>query len=407
MKFILIINSGSTTLKVKVFSEKDLAEKFSAYVERVGLTRSFLVCLASSGISPRYGASQQENKKFQINFNTGIKDHRQALKEVIKILPDRIYRNIKVIGHRLVHGGERFTQPTILNKTVLKQLSDYNDLALLHNPINLKTVYASLIEFPRIKQIGVFDTQFFKNLPAYVYLYAIPLKYQQRYGLRKYGFHGLTHEYMFLEAAKKFGNKKLNLITCHLGGGSSITAIKDSQVLDTSMGLTPLAGVMMTTRSGDLDPYLSLYLTTKLKMTPQAVNEELNYQSGLKGIFGSGDLREVLIAAGIKVPGFKSVQKYGKIKKQQARLALKMFIFSIQKYLASYGGLLGKVDAVVFSGGIGEHSQFIRQQVLSGVHFINHPKVLIVKANEELMIAKKILTYEPQIQNPRNSRLAY
>ena len=253
MKYILVINSGSATLKVKVFEARSLIEKLSVIVERVGLARSFLVYKMGS-------------KSFKINFSLGIKDHRRALKEVIKVLPDRIYKNIQIVGHRIVHGGEEFVEPTVLNKTTLQQISRYNDFAPIHNPLNLKTAQAAMLEFPRIKHLAVFDTQFFKDLAEHVYLYSIPIKYYQYYGIRKYGFHGLSHENMQKVAQAKFGGKKLNLITCHIGNGISLTAIKEGKVFDTTMGLTPLSGVTMGSRSGDIDPFIPLFLIKELQI---------------------------------------------------------------------------------------------------------------------------------------------
>jgi acetate kinase len=374
MKYILIINSGSSSLKVKLFDE-GLKEVFKAKLERIGLNHSFL--------------DFQEGKR--INFSSGVKDHPKALKEIIKILPNKYYRNIKLVGHRIVHGGEEFTAPTVLNKSVVKQISGYNDFAPIHNPINLLTALAAIKEFPNLKHIGVFDTQFFKDLPKTSYLYGLPFKYYRKFHLRKYGFHGLSHENMLKEAQKFFGRKNLNLITCHLGQGVSITAIKEGKVWDTSMGLTPLSGAVMNSRSGDLDPFIPLFLMKELKLTPTAVYQELNFQAGLKGLCGSGDFREILTIAGFKVPDFKLQQKITKQKRLLAELALKIYLYNIKRYVASYVGLLGKVDAVVFSGGVGENRQNIRSAIVGGVHFINRPKIIVVKANEELMMAKKIV----------------
>ncbi|MBU1037337.1 acetate/propionate family kinase [Patescibacteria group bacterium] len=377
MKYILVINSGSATLKCKVFEVKSLQEKFKVIVERVGLNRSFLVY-------------SYNRKEFKINFTAGLKDHRRVLKEVIKILPYKIYKNIRLIGHRVVHGGKEFIQPTILNNSVIKKLRQYHEFASLHNPINFRCIEAAFKEFPQVRQVAVFDTGFFKDLAPHVFLYALPIKYYRADNIRKYGFHGLSHENMYEQAVKKTGKAKLNLITCHLGSGSSITAIKAGKVLDTSMGFSPLAGVVMGSRCGDIDPYIPLYLAKNLKMTAEQINQELNFNSGFVGLFGTQDLREILAASGVKVTGYRLEKKYSKVKKRMAKLTLDIFIYSVQKYVASYAGLLGKVEAVVFSGGIGERSEFIRKQILQGVNFLHKPKVYLVKANEEAIIAKKI-----------------
>lgn len=377
MKYILVINSGSATLKVKVFEAKSLKEDFSAALERVGLARSFLLFKSGS-------------KEYRINFASGLKDHARALKEVIKVLPEPLYRQLGLVAHRVVHGGEEFSEPTILNQAIIKKIHQYDQLAALHNPTNLAVIESSLKQFPRLRQVAIFDTAYFKDLPEYVYLYGLPLKFHTSYGLRKYGFHGLAHECMFEQAIKHLGKPNPNVITCHLGSGASLTAVKAGRVFDTSMGLTPLSGLVMGTRSGDLDPYLPLYLLEKLKMSPAALNNFLNREAGLKGLFGSSDLREILSAAGFKLTNESLDKKISKNKRRLARLTLNIFIYNAQRYLASYAGLLGKVEAIVFSGGIGERSAFIRQQILSGVHFIAQPKILVVKANEELLMAKKV-----------------
>ena len=379
MKYLLIINSGSSSLKIKIFDSK-LNQIFNGIIERIGLTQSFFIY-------------QLNKKSYRINYATGIKDHHKALKEIIKILPRNIYHNIKLAGHRIVHGGYVFLEPTLLSPKVLNQISQFNKLAPIHNPINIKTCSAAMSELPRLKHYGVFDTQFHKDLPVQSYLYGLPIKYYRKDHLRKYGFHGLAHEYMYQSAVNKFGKSNLNLITCQLGNGASITAIKNGKVIDTSMGLTPLSGAVMGSRSGDLDPFIPLYLVKEGKMTPEAVYQLLNFQSGLKGICGYSDFREILHLAGRRVPGFKLTVKITKAKKVLAQLALKLYLYNIQKYVACYAGLLGKVDAVVFSGGVAEHRPDLREEIVRGVSFVSRPKVLVVKANEELMIARKIVKF--------------
>jgi acetate kinase len=380
MKYILVINSGSATLKCQVFSQENLAKKFEVNVERIGLNRSFFIYLFN-------------HKATKISFTSGIKDHKQALKEIIKVLPNEIYKNIKLVGHRVVHGGQEFYEPIIISSSVIKRISQYNVFAPIHNPINLKCVEECLKIFPKVTQVAVFDTGLFKDLEPKVYLYPLPIKYFKNYGVRKYGFQGLSHQNMYLEAVKRIGKAKLNLITCHLGGGSSVSVFKSGKVMDTTMGFTPVSGLMMLSRSGDIDPFIPLYLQEKLKLSPESVKNELNFNSGFKGLLGFNDMREILIAAGNKVAGYQAEKKYSKNQKRMASLALEMFIYSIQRAVGFFSSYLGKVDAVVFSGGIGERSEFIRQQVLKGVNFINRPRVFIVKADEELMIAKKIIKF--------------
>ncbi len=299
----------------------------------------------------------------------------------------------KIIGHRVVHGGPEFIKPLCVTKTVLKQLGKYNQLAPLHNPANLFGIKAAMKIWPRVKNIAVFDTMFFQDLPDYAYTYALPAKINRVYKIRKYGFHGLSHEWMMLQAQKKLKlkTKDTNLVTCHLGSGCSLTAIKAGKAIDNSMGLTPMAGTVMATRSGDLDPGVIFYLLKKLDVGPRKLKKILNYKSGWYGLSGvSSDLRDVLQVAGIKVPGYKSTAKGDK---KQAQLAIKTFIYSIQKYLGAYDSLVGGAKAIVFSGGIGERNVTIRQMALKDLALAGKPKILIVPANEELMIAKTIFNF--------------
>jgi acetate kinase len=379
MKYLLIINSGSATLKTKIFDQK-LNVVFSAQVERVGLVHSFL-------------SYQSGKKTSRINFSSGVKNHQLALKEIIKVLPKNIYNNLQLVGHRIVHGGNLFYQPTLLDKNVLKQISAFNKFAPIHNPVNLQTILAAKQAFPKIKHLGVFDTQFFKDLPPTTHIYSIPLKYYQNDHLRKYGFHGLAHQAMLEFAQNRLGKKNINVISCQLGNGVSLTAIKDGKVIDTSMGLSTLSGVTMGTRCGDLDPFIPLYLVKEQKMPPEEVYQMLNFQSGLKGLCGFSELREIMILAGHKAPGAKSTIRPSKSTLEQPNLALAIYLYNIQKYLACYSGLLGQVDAIVFSGGVGQNSQIVRELIVSGVHFISRPKILVVKSNEELLIARKIVKF--------------
>ena len=378
MQYILVLNAGSSSLKANIFNRDNLKQISSIQVERVGLIRPFLIY--------KYG-----NKTLKVNFNFGIKNHNQAFKEFIKILPDNIYNNITIVGHRIVHGGEEFVEPQILNKSIIKRIAQYNSFAPIHNPINLKTVLSALSEFPKAKQIGVFDTQFFKDLAEYIYLFSIPIKYYEDYGLRKFGFHGLSHENMLTLAQQRLGKKSVNLVTCHIGNGVSITAIKDGKVFDTSMGLTPLSGPTMGTRSGDLDPFIPLYLIKECKMSSDEVYKELNFKSGLKGICGVSDFRDILYLSGIIVSDYKSSFKRTKRKKDLARLALRIYIYDLQRYVASYAGLLGQVDAIIFSGGVGQNRAEVRDTVLKGVTFANRPKIFTVKSDEALIIAQKCI----------------
>lgn len=376
---ILIINSGSTSLKFKIFQADNLKEIISGLIERIGQNNSVF-----------YYTENNQQKK--INYNAGVKNHETAVRLMVDILPQKVYDQIKIIGQRVVHGGEEFTKPTWLNEQVLKRLEKYNELAPLHNPLNLKTIIACQKHFNEVKHLGFFDTAFFQTLPDYTYLYSLPLKYYEKFGIRKYGFHGLSHQNMLEYASVKLKKKRenLNLITCHLGGGSSITLIKNGKAFDTSMGFTPLEGVTMSTRSGDLDPAVIIYLLKNLKIKIDQVYELLNFESGVFGISGLTDLRDVLIAAGYKVKSYKILRKFNKKEKDRATLALKIYIYDLQRYLSSYGGLVKNLDAIVFSGAIGYHSEIIRKLILEGINFKNKPRILICPPDEEGLMARLI-----------------
>jgi len=367
-KLILVINAGSATLKFKIFNFKDLKLVKEGIVERIGLMGSFI----------------EINGQKEINE---VENHEQAFKLMVSKISN-LKDKIALISHRIVHGGEEFTAPVLLTKKILMRLSNYNKLAPLHNPVNLSCIKASMKYLPSIPDAAVFDTAFFRTLPDYAYLYALPLKYYQRHKIRRYGFHGISHEYVAEQAALKLKKplNQLNLITCHLGSGCSITAIKSGQAIDTSMGFTPLEGLVMSTRSGSIDPAIPLYLIRKLKMTEDEVNSLLNKHSGLFGLSGLMDMREILKKAGYKVPGFKFKDKTSQREKEICKLTINLFIYNIKKYLGAYTAILGKVDALIFTAGIGERSAVIRNLILKG---LAKYKILVIPTNEELMIAKQ------------------
>ncbi|MFC1599041.1 acetate/propionate family kinase [Patescibacteria group bacterium] len=367
-KYILVINAGSSTLKFKVFTLPDLKTVKQGIVERIGLINSFIIL----------------NGEKEINE---VESHEEAFKLVIAKLGD-IKNDIKLVGHRVVHGGEDFYKPTIITKKVMKKLRKYNKLAPLHNPVNLSCIKASDRYIKDPPDIAVFDTSFYQTLPQHAYIYAIPLKYYQRHKIRRYGFHGISHQYVAQEVAKKMKKplRQLNLITCHLGSGCSITAIKKGQAIDTSMGFTPLEGLVMSTRCGNIDPAIPMYLMRKVKLNEEDVNNLLNKRSGLFGLSGSMDMRELLTKAGYSVPGFKMSGRIRKREKEIAQLTLEIFIYNIKKYIGAYSMILGKVDALAFTGGIGERSKHIQRMVLKDLPKF---KTFVIPANEELMIARE------------------
>jgi acetate kinase len=367
-KYILIINAGSSTLKFKVFTLVNLKLIRQGIVERIGLINSFIVL----------------NGEKEINE---VESHEEAFNLVISKLGD-ILPDIKLVGHRVVHGGEEFKEPTIITKKIMKKLKKFNKLAPLHNPVNLSCIRASDRYLKDVADIAVFDTSFYQTLPPHAYIYAIPLKYYQRYKIRRYGFHGISHQYVAQEVSKKLRKplRQLNLITCHLGSGCSITAIKKGNAIDTSMGFTPLEGLVMSTRCGNIDPAIPMYLMRKIKMNEEEVNNLLNKRSGIFGLSGSMDMRELLVKAGYPVPGFKIKGRIRKREKEIAKLTLDIFTYNIKKYIGAYSAILGQVDALAFTGGIGERSKHIQRLILKDL-----PKfrTLIIPANEELMIARE------------------
>jgi acetate kinase len=366
-KYILVINAGSATLKFKIFNFDDLKLVKVGIVERIGLMGSFI---------------NYDNKK---EFEE-VEDHEEAFKLIISKLTD-IKDNIVLVGHRVVHGGGKFNEPIIVNKNILRKLKEFNILAPLHNPVNLKCIVASQKYLKSIPDVAVFDTAFYKTLPPHAYIYAIPLKFYTKHKIRRYGFHGISHQYVAETVAKKLGKPlgKLNLITCHLGSGCSITAIKNGVAVDTSLGFTPLEGLVMSTRCGSIDPAIPLYMITRLKMSAEEVDSLLNKRSGLFGLSGSMDMREILVKAGYKVKGFKIKGKISAKEKDIAKLTLEIFVYKIKQYIGSYSAILGKIDALVFTAGIGERSRVIRKLILKGLPGF---KTLVIPTDEELMIAK-------------------
>ncbi len=367
----LVINSGSTSLKFKIF-DKTYKELNFGIIEKIGQNHSII---------------EFKNKKNVLH----VSSHKQAL-EILKNYLDTEKIVITNVVHRIVHGGDKFQKPIKLNSRVIKEISKYSPLAPLHNPINLKTAEYSLNLWKNINHIGVFDTMFFKTLPEIAYSYPINHDIAKKYGIRKFGFHGFSHYGMLQETSKLLNKKvnKLNIITCHLGGGSSISAIKNGKAIEISMGFSPSSGVMMMTRSGTIDPEIIFYLSS-LGLKNQEIKDILNLISGLFGISKIKDLRDIMILCGYKIPGYVSHLKANKILRKNSQLALNMFIYGIQRQISSYITLYDKIDAIVFSGGIGERNSDIRNLILKDLKILKNTKHLVVKCNEEkymLMLSK-------------------
>lgn len=304
-----------------------------------------------------------------------IKDHYSGLKTVLRRI-----KGVDAIGHRVVHGAEKFRRPVLINNTVVRKIRQCCSFAPLHNPANLAGILACKKLLPGIKQIAVFDTAFHHTLPDYAYIYGLPYEYYKKFGIRKYGFHGTSHQYVSSQAAMllKKPLNKLKIITCHLGNGCSITAVYKSNSIDTSMGFTPLEGLIMGTRCGDIDPALVTYIMRKLGLNIYQIDDILNKASGLKGISGiSNDMRILL----------------GKVRRgnKRAKLAIDAFVYRIKKYIGAYTAIMGGVDTIIFTGGIGENQKSIRDKICQGIfsHLKKKPKILVIPTDEELMIARQ------------------
>lgn len=394
---VLVINAGSSSLKFTLFDMEGSNNTViaSGLVERVGSDKPNIIYKRPDGF------------KVDLPLEAGA-DHAAGLKAVCDQLVNPEYGVLKslsevtAIGHRVLHGGEKITQPLKIDDAAKAIIRECFPLGPLHNPANLMGIEACEKIFPGVPNIGVFDTQFHQTMPPEAYLYAIPYEYYTEHGIRKYGFHGTSHHFVTLSTAEYLGKKveDTTIITCHLGNGCSMAAVKNGKVIDTTMGLTPLEGLMMGTRSGDIDAAAVIRMI-ELGSTPKEVDNILNKKSGLFAIAGinSGDMRDVVGSA--------------ETGNERAQLAIKMFVRRIVKYIGSYFVLLGGADAIVFTGGIGEHSCGTRKEIIDGVAALGvkldeaknatcHSadtistadsafKVIVMPTNEELMIAKSTL----------------
>lgn len=393
MTKILAINAGSSSFKFELFNMPEETEIARGLVERIGL---------SGG-------------KFTLNSEGGreiierdFKNHKEAVNVMLETLVDKkIIQSIEDIdgtGHRVVHGGETFTDAVVIDKAVTREIEKLSEFAPLHNLANLMGIQAMMELLPDVTHVAVFDTSFHQTMPESSYLYSLPYKYYKDYRIRKFGFHGTSHKYVTNRAGEllKRPLEELRLISCHLGNGASIAAVKAGESLDTSMGFTPLAGVTMGTRSGNIDPSLIPYIMEKTDKSAVEVLNVLNKESGLLGVSGfSSDLRDITEEA-----------KNGN---ERAELALEVFSSSIHKYMGSYAARMGGVDAIIFTAGVGENSALIREKVLDSLEFmgvylnkktnnetvgieatISHSyspvKVLVIPTDEEVMIAREVLS---------------
>lgn len=340
---VLVLNAGSSSLKWKLF--------------KTGTTTLVAYGLIE-GIAEEHAFFHLHFQSRDYHIEQPITDHKSAFQLLFATFAQEeiIHEDdLSAIGHRVVHGGELFIKPTLINSRVLTELKRLNPLAPLHNPPNILGIETSIDLVPHIPNIAVFDTAFHHSMPPYAYRYALPDALYKEQHIRRYGFHGTSHHYVALASAKRQQAplESLNLITLHLGNGASACAIKNGKSVDTSMGFTPLEGLVMGTRSGDLDPAIIPYLMERKGLSIQEVTTLLNKESGLKGICQENDLRVILERA--------------EDGDREAELALEIFTYRIKKYIGAYTAVLGRVDAIVFTGGIGEHAPLVRSMVLSGL----------------------------------------
>jgi acetate kinase len=344
-----VINCGSSSIKYEVFAVPDLVILASGLIEMIG-----------SGEGRLRQRRRMSDGTFEERvYSRGLADHREAFDFMTDVnREDRIIQDaadLFGIGHRVVHGGEFFREPTLVDDGVVAAIRSLIPLAPLHNPSNLLGIEIARTLFPGVPQVAVFDTAFHQTLPPHAFHYAVPYDWYTVHHVRRYGFHGTSHLYVSREAARYLGKapEKTNLITLHLGNGASCAAVQGGVSIDTSMGLTPLEGLVMGTRSGDIDPALHFFIMRETGMSADELEKSLNSQGGLKGICGLNDMREI--------------QDRAKAGDERARLAVEIFCYRIKKYVGAYYAALGRVDAIVFTGGIGENSATIRSRVCSGL----------------------------------------
>lgn len=391
---ILVLNCGSSSIKYKLFDMTTKEVLAQGGIEKIGLVGSFLKLTLPNG-----------EKKI---LEKDIPEHTAGIEFILNTLVSPEYGAIKsldeinAVGHRMVHGGERFSESVLLNKEVLDAFIACNDLAPLHNPANLKGVNAVSAILPNVSQVGVFDTAFHQTMPDYAYMYAIPYELYEKYGVRRYGFHGTSHRYVSQRVCEFLGvdPKGKKIITCHIGNGGSISAIKDGKCIDTSMGLTPLEGLVMGTRSGDIDAGAVTFIMEKEGLNATGISNLLNKKSGVLGVSGvSSDMRELEAAVAAGNP--------------KAILAEKMYFYRIKKYIGAYAAALGGVDIILFTGGVGENQANCRSEVCEGLEFMgvkidleknkvrgeeaiisaddSKVTVAVIPTDEELMIASDTL----------------
>ncbi|MBU3091614.1 acetate kinase [Clostridium sp. CM028] len=388
---VLVINCGSSSLKYQLINMENEECLALGLIERIGMEGSKL--------------TQKVNGEKYIIEET-MKDHTDAIRLVIGALVDCDHGVIKdlseidAVGHRIVHGGEKYAESVIINDEVMKNLEECAKLAPLHNPANIIGINACKALMSSTPMVATFDTAFHQTMPEVAYIYPLPYDLYTKHGIRKYGFHGTSHKYVSDKAAKMMGKdiKDLKLITCHLGNGASISAVQNGKSVETSMGFTPLEGIAMGTRCGNIDPAIIIYIMQELKLTIDEANDLMNKKSGVLGISGvSSDFRDIEDAA-------------WKDGNHRAQLALDIFVYKVKKFIGSYAAVMGGVDAIIFTAGLGENSPETREDICKGLEFLgavldkaknkirgkeaeistedSKTKILVIPTNEELVIAR-------------------
>ena len=391
---VIVVNSGSSSIKYETFDLDTLAAASKGLLERIGAKDSRLKhkWLTASG------------EWEEIVETRPVTDHREGFSFILEVSSRTRAGNavpeIFAVGHRVVHGGEKFSEPVVIGDAVLSAIEELIPLAPLHNPANVTGIKVMRDLLPHVPQVAIFDTAFHQTMPPKAFHYALPYDFYQSYGVRRYGFHGSSHRYVAAEASRHLGipPDQLNLITLHLGNGASATAVEKGKSIDTSMGLTPLEGLVMGTRCGDLDPAVHFYLARKTGRPYEEIEGLLNKESGLKGICGLNDMREI--------------QERARGGDARAELAFEVFCYRVKKYIGAYYAVLGSVNAIVFTGGIGENSAAVRAASCSGLAGLGialdetrnsaarggiaeiqadtgRVKILVIPTNEELEIARQ------------------
>ncbi len=386
---ILVLNSGSSSIKYQLFDMTNESVIAKGLVDKIGLKGSSLTNIRNDGD--------------KVRLEGEIVDHQAGVGYVLGVLTSKkhgslqSFNDINAVGHRVVHGAEKFKSSVLITNEVIEQMEACIDLAPLHNPPNLKGIYAINQLLPNIPQVGVFDTAFHQTMPNYAYMYALPYSLYKKYGVRRYGFHGSSHLYVSQKACNilNVDYNKQKIITCHLGNGASIAAIKNGKSIDTSMGMTPVEGLIMGTRSGDVDAGILTFIMEKEEVGRDGINTIVNKFSGMLGVSGiSSDMREI--------------EQASENNDKRAKLALKMYSYRIKKYIGAYAAAMGGVDIIVFTGGIGENAKSIRKDICNDLQFLgidmdidknnktetilsknnSKVKIMVIPTNEELVIAR-------------------